>query len=80
MLKVNSMKTLSMSFQGGTPTPNIPTEMDIMIADRNKNRSNRNKYHCQSCDIQLWGKPGLSVICGDCDETLYEINQLFLPY
>lgn len=36
-------------------------------------RSGRIKYTCKSCLIQLWGKPGLHVKCGDCDRTLIEV-------
>lgn len=28
------------------------------------NRSNRVKYRCPKCVTQVWGKPGLSIICG----------------
>jgi predicted SprT family Zn-dependent metalloprotease len=35
------------------------------------NKSNRSKYSC-SCDVAVWGKPGLNLRCGDCDEKLAE--------
>lgn len=28
------------------------------------NRSNRLKYRCPSCNAQVWGKPGLRILCG----------------
>lgn len=28
------------------------------------NRSNRVKYRCPACAVQIWGKPGLRVLCG----------------
>lgn len=31
------------------------------------NRSNRAKYRCPSCAVQVWGKPGLVVLCGEGD-------------
>ena len=31
-----------------------------------KNKSNRLKYICSSCQVQVWGKPQLNLICGDC--------------
>jgi len=35
------------------------------------NKSNRSKYTC-SCEINLWGKPGLNIICGDCRKAFEE--------
>lgn len=35
------------------------------------NKSNRSKYQC-TCDLQVWGKPGLKVKCGECDLLLEE--------
>ena len=31
-----------------------------------KNRSNRVKYTCPACDVNVWGKPNLPLICGKC--------------
>ena len=28
------------------------------------------KYSCPTCDLNIWGKPGLSVVCGECQEDL----------
>ena len=28
------------------------------------------KYTCPSCAVNVWGKPGLNIRCGDCDETM----------
>lgn len=36
------------------------------------NRSNRNKYTCPGCELNVWGKPGLRVVCGDCEMPLGE--------
>jgi predicted SprT family Zn-dependent metalloprotease len=32
-----------------------------------KNSSNRVKYVCEECDCQVWGKPDLYIMCGDCE-------------
>lgn len=37
-----------------------------------ENKSNRNKYQCTPCEINVWGKPGLNLICGDCEEPFEE--------
>lgn len=34
--------------------------------------NNKHKYKCPKCHMQLWGKPDLSVICGECHQTLVE--------
>lgn len=34
------------------------------------NKSNRVKYRCSECSIQVWGKPNLNVLCGDCEIAL----------
>ncbi len=31
------------------------------------------KYICEECDAKVWGKPGMNVICGDCDEVMEEM-------
>lgn len=35
------------------------------------NKSNRSKYTC-GCGNNVWGKPGLEIMCGDCDEAFTE--------
>lgn len=37
----------------------------------NENKSNRSKYTC-SCEINVWGKPGLKLICGTCSKPFRE--------
>lgn len=37
-------------------------------------RKPSSKYSCQSCDMTLTGKPGLTVVCGDCRIMLDESN------
>lgn len=38
-----------------------------------KNRSNRCKYSCPTCNMNIWGKPELYVVCGSCQETLVQV-------
>jgi predicted SprT family Zn-dependent metalloprotease len=33
-----------------------------------ENKSNRLKYTCFGCSVNVWGKPGLRIVCGQCDE------------
>lgn len=41
------------------PGINAPTPL-------RRDRSNRVRYQCSSCRSKVWGKPGLSLICGSC--------------
>lgn len=34
---------------------------------KRKNRSNRHKFSCPTCAANVWGKPGLKIICGECE-------------
>jgi hypothetical protein len=34
------------------------------------NKSNRVKYSCPNCKLNVWGKPEIYVICGACDEAM----------
>ena len=30
----------------------------------------KTKYSCPGCQVNVWGKPGLNVRCGDCDQVM----------
>ena len=45
-------------------------ETEMRQAGVKKNRSNRCKYSCPSCNMNVWGKPELKIICGSCKKTL----------
>lgn len=34
---------------------------------------NKVKYSCPSCDTNAWGKPGMNIICGDCETNLMQL-------
>lgn len=36
-------------------------------------KASKTKYCCPSCDMAVWGKPGLSVGCIECDEAMEEV-------
>lgn len=40
----------------------------------NKNKSNRHKYRCAPCRVSVWGKPGLKLICGECQKPFAELT------
>ena len=35
---------------------------------------NKIKYTCAGCKANVWGKPGLKVICGACEEVFSEVE------
>jgi ribosomal protein S27E len=35
----------------------------------------RIKYNCPDCWIKVWGKPGFSISCDDCQAALYPVAQ-----
>ncbi len=39
---------------------------------RAKNKSNRIKYTCPSCFSNVWGKPSLKIVCGECSIKFIE--------
>lgn len=39
-----------------------------------KNKSNRIKFTCPSCEVNAWGKPDLSIKCADCDEVMEDMG------
>ena len=40
------------------------------IGEQKKNYVKKMKYVCPECNIKLWGKPNLNIICGDCNTAL----------
>ena len=45
----------------------LPTEEGEEIPVKPGNKSLHVKYSCMKCKINIWGKPGLNVVCGECD-------------
>lgn len=44
----------------------VSTNLDSSII--NENKSNRIKYSCKKCNLNVWGKPKLNLVCGECGE------------
>ena len=53
--------------------PNELAAMGIEM-DAPEQKSNRDKYTCPECKINAWGKPGLSLICGNCQAPLVVLD------
>ncbi len=41
----------------------------------NNGDKNKKKYTCPGCDNNVWGKPKLNLICGDCLKK-FELNDI----
>jgi SprT-like family len=39
---------------------------NLSLVSRAIDNSNRMKYKCRECAAQVWGKPALNIVCGDC--------------
>lgn len=52
--------------------PPSTLQPDLVENLKTGNRSNRNKYTCPGCKVNVWGKPGLRITCGDCELPLAE--------
>ena len=50
-------------------------DLFVKIPQASKNSISKVKYRCYNCDINIWGKPGLKVICGECKQPFSEYNQ-----
>lgn len=45
---------------------------DLVESMKTGNRSNRSKYTCPSCSLNVWGKPSLRLSCMECSVPLAE--------
>ncbi len=63
---------LSLDLPGGSTIAAMDgIEMATGATGSTGNKSNRSKYTC-ACDINVWGKPALNIVCGDCGEQFTE--------
>lgn len=53
-------------------SPEATEQINWEIRDRVKNLS-KGKYRCSQCHINVWGKPELNIICGNCMVTLVPV-------
>lgn len=38
-------------------------------------KKNKTKYTCPECQANIWGKPNLNVICGNCQKPFEDVSQ-----
>jgi hypothetical protein len=73
-----------LSSDGRSPTPGPMTGTDIpslpgagsvpaLLAPERKPPT-RVKYTCPSCEVNVWGKPGLNISCDDCEAALEPVD------
>jgi len=46
--------------------------ISLTPADESPNKPTRAKYTCAACETNVWGKPGLKLVCGECGNA-YEV-------
>lgn len=77
---IQTMHPLPYSFEEldaaftATLSPQLPPAVQLAPTTKPRNTANKHKYRCPMCHLQLWGKPDLYVICGECNKTLLEIE------
>jgi len=57
------------------PTAEANAAIDWTPPPETKSLS-KSKYTCPDCQTNVWGKPGLNVICGDCDKAFVLIDRV----
>lgn len=55
-------------------TPSSGDEVTGEPLESPSNKSNRAKYTCSSCQTNVWGKHGLSIVCGECQQIFVQIQ------
>lgn len=48
------------------------TNLTELQAEKKKRNKTRLKFTCPSCKLNMWGKPGALVVCGECSELLVQ--------
>jgi hypothetical protein len=46
----------------------------FVAAFEDKPKRNKAKYQCPGCGAAVWGKAGLNIHCGDCEQAFREIS------
>ena len=44
----------------------------VATAKAKKSPNSKTKYSCPSCGLNVWGKPDIYILCGDCSEEMME--------
>ena len=49
--------------------PNLPEQFEPEIKTKSSRAGVKVKYRCIRCQVNVWGKPGLKIICGSCKNS-----------
>lgn len=69
-----SFEELEAAFTAAMQQTPEPLRQIAIPTSKPANKSNRHKYQCPQCSMQVWGKPDLYIVCGDCGKTLTEYD------
>ncbi|MEX3556539.1 MAG: sprT domain-containing protein, partial [Burkholderia gladioli] len=47
---------------------------DLGVTEESQTKPTRAKYTCPKCETNVWGKPALKLVCGECGSP-YEVNE-----
>lgn len=70
IIKGGTFERYALKFLKGRSIKLSSFPLPSMSGQSNKNKV---KYSCPSCESNIWGKPGLNVRCGECDEQFSEV-------
>jgi hypothetical protein len=45
---------------------------NLFIPAPARTKTSKKKYTCYTCNLNVWGKPGLAIICGSCNSSFME--------
>ena len=51
------------------------SKVEEVIRGREQKRKSKTRYTCPNCSTNVWGKPELNIICGDCRSQFSEFKQ-----
>ncbi len=51
-----------------------PVPTNLVVPAHSACRTTREKYRCPGCAVQAWGKPGLRLLCEDCETSLEAVE------
>src|SRR5690606_4599627 len=63
----------SQAYHKDSLTDEFEDAMLLELTSKPRPKSGRVKYTCKTCHLLMWGKPGLRVLCEDCDQRLHEV-------
>lgn len=67
-LEGDIMKSLLSGTNGtGEPEPGKTPPAPVTV-------KNKTKYSCPCCKVNVWGKPNLNLICGNCNEVFQAVG------